>query len=368
MTGPDDLIAALEAVHAAGLDAEHWPRALAGIVDLLGGVGATLEVIEKPNLLHREFHFCGLPPLAQLEYLDHYFGLNPRAPYAARQKAGELGWDYQILDEAAMNRSPFYMEFLARMDLRYFFHGIVDASAREFATLTVQRSPKQGHAGRASMALMQRILPHMRQALDVARRLKGADEPRRSLERALDWLNDGVALMRADRTVAYANEAFQNVLRRNDGVRVRRGAVEFSAPKARVSLDAALGDIGRLRAGQLRRGIADFYVARSSGAAPYLVSIRPIPKKKMPDGAVVAMVFIRDPVIDDCAAIETLRAIFGFTETEAQIAQALQSGMSLGDYARARLQPQHRLHTPASHQGKDRQSPAARAEFIKSTT
>ena len=185
-------------------------------------------MIEKPNLLHREFHCGGLPPPPQADYLDHYAALNPRVPYVARQKSGELGWDYDILDEAAIDRSPFHMEFLAPMDLRYFVSGIVDASAREFAVLTVQRSAKQGHPGRANMALMQRFLPHVRQALDVAQRLKGADEPRRSLERTLDWLADGAVLVRGNGKVVYANEAFRVIAQRHDGIGITKGELDFT--------------------------------------------------------------------------------------------------------------------------------------------
>jgi hypothetical protein len=48
MAETDDLLAAIEAIHAAGLDAERWQQALGAATDLCGGVGATLEVFDKP--------------------------------------------------------------------------------------------------------------------------------------------------------------------------------------------------------------------------------------------------------------------------------------------------------------------------------
>ncbi|HEY7997593.1 MAG TPA: helix-turn-helix transcriptional regulator [Pseudolabrys sp.] len=340
MPGADDLIATVEAVHAAGLDAEQWPQALAGVAHLIGGVGTTLEVFERPNLRHREFHFCGLPPIAQLEYMDHFAALNPRVPYVARQKLGELGWDYEILDEDAMDHSPFYMEFLAPMDLRYFVSGIVDASAREFAVLTVQQSAKQGHAGRANMALMQRILPHVRQALDVARRLKGADEPRHSLERTLDWLADGAVLVRGNGNVVYANEAFRAIAQRRDGVAITKGELDFTVGDARARFAAALGAVARLKNGDPRAaGSGDFPLPRLSGAPPYLVSVRPLAKTgrgTSADKQADAVVFVHDPLRRHTAAIHVLREIFGLTDAEAHLAQALLAGAPLADYARKR--------------------------------
>ena len=134
-----DLFATIEAVHAAGLDAELWPQALAAITQIVGGAGTTLEVIEKPSLQHREFHSFGLPPAKQIEYLDHYAPLNPRIAFVSRQQPIEVAWDRLVLDKDAMDRSPFYAEFLARMDLRYFVGGVITNTPREFAALTVQR-------------------------------------------------------------------------------------------------------------------------------------------------------------------------------------------------------------------------------------
>ena len=60
----------------------------------VGGVAATLEVIDKRTLCHLEFHSCGLPRPQEIEYLDHYAPLNPRLPFVSRQSAGEFCWDY----------------------------------------------------------------------------------------------------------------------------------------------------------------------------------------------------------------------------------------------------------------------------------
>src|SRR5690348_2427030 len=58
----DDLLATVEAVHAAGLDAELWPQALAAMTRMIGGVGTTLEVIDRGTLAHHEFHAFGIAP------------------------------------------------------------------------------------------------------------------------------------------------------------------------------------------------------------------------------------------------------------------------------------------------------------------
>src|SRR5690349_8169560 len=95
----DLLPATIEAIQAAALDASRWPVALASVTRLVGGVGATLEIVEKPSLRPREFHQFGLPTASELSYLDQYASLNPRLALASRQKVGHAIWDYLCLDE-----------------------------------------------------------------------------------------------------------------------------------------------------------------------------------------------------------------------------------------------------------------------------
>ena len=269
MAGDEHLLAAIEAVHAAGLDAERWPQALAAVARAVEGVGASLETFDRAPLAPRELYTFGMPPAAQLEYFNHDAAINPRWALITRQKAGELGWDYRILDQAAIKRSPFYMEFLKTIDFPFFVYGMVAANDKEFAGIAVHRSRRQGHVERAGIVRLERLLPHARQAFDVARRLKGLGEARHSLERALDWLADGVVLVRADGAITYANLSFQVIARGKDGIGTWKGVVELSSAGARDRFAAALQAVGRLRDGDVRAAAVDFPVARPSGAPAY---------------------------------------------------------------------------------------------------
>ena len=334
----DGFVATVEAIYAAGLDAELWPQALEAMTRSIGGVGATLEVIDRGTATHCEFHAFGLPPTHQLPYLDQYAAINPRLRPALQRKPGEVGWDYLVIDERGMDHSAFYSEFLAPIDLRYDISGILAVGQPAVAVVSVQRSPRQGHVGRAEIATMGRLVPHVSQALDVTRRLRSADATRHSLERALDWLADGVILVRADGRVLYANQAFDSMAQGGDGVRLRKGEVEFAAAEARSRFAAALAAVGRLRNSDPRHAGCDFPITRPSGAPPYLVSVRPIPVSRRDAHTVSradAIVFFRDPMSRHAATTHMLREVFGLTEAEASVAQALTAGVPLADYARA---------------------------------
>lgn len=267
MAGVDDVLGTIEAIYAAGLDAEHWPKALARIAHNVGGIAATLEVFDRraPDLI--EFHSFGLPPANELAYRDGFATLNPRIPSLINGKPGSVITDYMVLDERAMRRDVFYADFLAPVGYRYFIGGILAVSEWRSSLFSVQRATRQGHVEHADVARMECLLPHVRQAFDMTQRLKEARDARQPFEAALDLLADGVMLTDEHGLVLHANEALQAMARRGDGMRQRKGVVEFADPAARLRFGQALGQVGRLGDGDPQLGeAADFTVARPSGA------------------------------------------------------------------------------------------------------
>ena len=340
MPDGDALLRTIEAVHAAGLDSKLWPDALAAITRLCGGVGSTLEVFDKPARRHIEFHAFGVPAPQEIAYFDHYLALNPRVPHGLRERDGEIAWDYKyFIDEAGLAHDPFYAEFLPRIGFRYFVSGVLRQTHEEFAAIAVQRSPAQGHVESAEIGLMTRLVPHIRQALDVAKRLNAAAGAGRSFQGALDWLADGVALVASDGAVLYANQALQDIVR-GKGITIKKGMLAFDSAQARTRFAEALGTIARLREGQSgTAALHDFPVPRSSAAPPYLVSLRPLARaagQEQARGHAVAIVFVRDTLRQDTAAVRMLVEMFGLTPAEAGLAQAIQAGVALDAYARGR--------------------------------
>jgi DNA-binding CsgD family transcriptional regulator len=216
---------------------------------------------------------------------------------------------------------------------------------------SIEAKPAVGHArpgwprrdrGRAGILLMRQRAPHLRQVSHVARRLKADADRHRSLERALDWLTDGVALLTAEGTVVYANEGLRAIARRDDGIRLRKDAIEFSAAEPREKFHSAIAASAKLAS-----SARDFLVARPSGAEHYLVSVRPLTETASRRGEQksIAALFVHAPQGRSTASIATLRELFGLTEAEAHLAQALQSGVALGDYAGARALSLNTVYT-----------------------
>src|SRR5262249_4367671 len=331
MADNDQLLRTIEAVYASGLDRDRMPEALEATNRLLGGAGAIFEIFNKQLRQHHEFCSAGIPAVARTPYLEHFAALNPRVAYIVRQRAGHVACDSHVLDEIAMRRDPFYSEFLSDLGLRYFVGGVLKQTADEIVVVSVQRTRKQGHVENREIALMQRLVPHYQRAHDIATRLKLVSNDRVLLENALDWLADGVALLRADGSIVYANGTLRTLAQRGDGLRIVDRDLEFAAPEARRCFEAALGAVGRLGDPSCDECRTDFPVARNEGAPAYIVSVRPLvcAQIRTPQNAAAEIILlIRDPLNRSGATGQILQELFGLTNAEAHLAQALCTGVT----------------------------------------
>lgn len=346
MAESDRLLETIELVHGASLDGGRWQEALGAISSLFGSHAASLEVYRKRPFALIDFHTAGLPPHGQADYLNQYATDNPRAAFAFRNLSKVTLCDYQLIDERMMDRDAFYTKYLRPLDLRYFLSGQIMDTPEIQGIVSIQRSRRQGHVEKRDVERMLRLLPHVRQAYDVATRLKSALAARRSLEAALNWLSDGVILTDRGGAIVHANEAFLDMARRSTyEVRVVDRRVEFVASEAQRRFALALASVSER--GGLGAG-TDFAVERRHGAPPFLVSVRPLAAAESiapPAGNAIAIVFFHDPLSRNTVAQSALRSIFGFTEAEAGLACAIRDGTSPATYARTRALSLNTVYT-----------------------
>jgi len=335
----------IESIYASGIDKDHWPEALASTNSLLGGAGTFLEVIDKTGQRNNTACPVDALPVVSAPSLRHFAAIAPRMPsnprmsFSFRQRAGHLSWDHQILDEGRLTRDPFYAEFLPQFGLRYFLGAVLEQTPEKFAFVTVQRTCKQGHVEKREIELLQRLSPHFQRAHDMATRLKSAGDSYKILENTLDWLADGIALLRADAGVVYANDMMRALAQRGDGVRIVERAIEFADSGAQRQFDAMLDAFEMLGDPSRDARPADFSVARSDGMPAYIVSMRPLVYGQActaRHSQASIIVLIRDPLVRNAATIQILQNLFSLTRGEAHLAQALCTGTTTADYARER--------------------------------
>ena len=184
---------------------------------------------------------------------------------------------------------------------------------------------------------MRRLLSNFQRTQPT--RLKIASDGRGLLENALRWLSDGAALLRADGSIVYANDTLQTFAKHGDGFRITGRNIEFLPPEARRRFEATLAAVARpgSSSGDARR--ADFPVPRSYGVPAYIVSMRPLAHGEIRttwDADAAVILLARDPLYRNIATSQILRDLFGLTNAEAQLAEALCTGTTTTAYASKR--------------------------------
>jgi DNA-binding CsgD family transcriptional regulator len=160
-----------------------------------------------------------------------------------------------------------------------------------------------------------------------------------AFENALDLLTDGIALLRRDGGLVYANEALRAQAAGGHDFRIDRDALEFSTPDLRGRFAAALNAVARAGDPAASASPTDFAVPRDQGLPAYTVSLRPLMRPRMQaagDSEAMAMLLIHDPLQRNVAACRMLKESFGLTNAEAHLVQALGTGMTAVAYARSR--------------------------------
>jgi DNA-binding CsgD family transcriptional regulator/PAS domain-containing protein len=338
MGNGDLYVQAVEAIYACGTGEVKVADALTAISRLMGATGATYEVIDKASGGLLWFTSAGLPHAAAPRHSDHFAALNPRISPILRLKPGEVSWDCRLMDEETMRRDAFYSEFLPSMGLRYFISAVLEQTEDRIAVIAVQRSPRKGPVTDREITLMRRLYPHFQRAYAM-RKMLGTPAPTREdlFENALDLLSDGIALLRKDGGIVFLNEALQHLAARNRDFRIDRSTIEFATPDLRSRFAAALGAVQRIHHPDAAFRATDFAVPRE-GLPPYTVSVRPLLRSggETTHADVAAMLLVHDPLQQNLAAGKMLQELNGLTNAEAQLVQALGSGMTAVAYAKSR--------------------------------
>lgn len=229
----------------------------------------------------------------------------------------------------ALQRSPFYGILSAPLDLRFVCGGILENDDAHHSALYFWRRKDQTDFDQASMAALGTVLPHVRQALEVQRRIRGPQldgTPMGALTMAtFGNSRHGILVLDEKGKVLFANREAERIARSGNGVAIRSGHLS-------VDDTHMAAEIERL----MSRALG---ISRETGFAP----MRPlrIPQKcgrhfyeflmiPVTDGAQRAilpptaafMVAITDPETVVGVSHQRLRG-YGLTGAEARLCQAL---------------------------------------------
>jgi DNA-binding CsgD family transcriptional regulator len=251
-----------------------------------------------------------------------------------------ISWP-SIIADRDWEKSPLYNEIIRPANGFYSVNALVDVPAGEMTGFNFCRPRKAGPFDLGEVDMLQGLLPHFTNVLELRRRLGAAFRENNDLLQVLERMDTGVILADAASRPSFANGRALGIVAQADGLWLAAGRLSAASSAATQRLRQAIASASTHAATAFPSGTGPglkLRLKRPSGRPPLLLWLFPI----QPLGASAAgvpapriAIFITEP--DDGPPIDrdAIADAFELTPREAAIAALLASGHDLAGAAQA---------------------------------
>ncbi|MGE0734020.1 MAG: helix-turn-helix transcriptional regulator [Alphaproteobacteria bacterium] len=321
-------------LYDALLDNANWPKSLKAIADSFDSAGIYFHVLNSTTKQVLGGGSYNVDETGLHEYVTEMVKYCPRVAHYERTKATGLLYDGLHISEDEMKRDPFY-NWILRYGLKYYLAIQLTPGADIVAAVSIQRTPKQGHATRDHLRLAALIEPHLHRIFRVQQFLEGADLRAGLAENALNRLRIGVVFVDSNGRVLHASRPAERILAGGDGLVIFDGRMVAAHPDDDRAFQHALGHA--VAPWSVAAG-ATISLRRPSMRRPIQALICPVARPATVLGLLrpTALIFLVDPEQLPQHTAATLARLHGLTPAEAAMAADLLAGLSLKDHAERR--------------------------------
>lgn len=322
----DRFSATIHKIYAAGSGSGTWSDALFAIETLTCSSAAVINLVpNSPSVPARNF-VGSISEENVAEWVRDHMAVCPRVAAGFAMPDARFICDYMIMSEAEMDRDQVY-DWYSRHDLRYFVGSTLADTKRYKAMWSLQRSRTQGHAQGAEIELVELLKPHLARALLLADRLGTLESVNRCSFALFDGLPYALFALDDRGFVLFTNVAAEHLLRAGDGLCCSEGRLRTRLPDDQRRLDEVIREAMLMNAGSggwVR-------VSRANGGPSYAAFVSPL---NCCDEEVLAaqakvLVIVHDTADRRGADSRMLMEIYGLTNAEARLANALCGGHSI---------------------------------------
>ena len=330
----------LASLHGAMLDGALWPRTSALIDEACGTKGNAVLLGEGPREDVRA-HMVGLYYRGERredlerEYLEVYHSTDEFVPRFRRQPYGRLVGRADLCTEDELKTSVTFNEFHHRASSqRGLFTRLEGPEGYSHLTWSIgDPAGRDGGWSSGQLAMVKRIMPHVRQLFWVRQALADAGVLGTSVTELLGAQRLGVVHLDRWKRIIAANDLAREVLRRGDSLSDRGGVLSASAPADRVGLDQLLANavpqFGSIAVG------GSMSLSRRSGRQRLMVHVKPTVVRELDlvIRRVAAVVLIVDPWRSPRIDPGNVATAFGLTPAESEVACWLAQGKNVAEIA-----------------------------------
>ena len=339
MSEQDAFERVLASLYGAMLDDTHWP-ATSALIDEACGTTANAVMVGGGPADDIRVGFVGLYQRGrrrtdlEREYLEIYHPSDERVPRVRQLPDGKLVHVTDTFSAEELKTSATYNEILMRNRGQNGLTVRMDGLEGSHMTWGLADPVARQDWGSSQLAMVERLIPHVRQFVRVRQALVQARAYRTSLTALLENRRIGVVHLDRQGRIRAANDRARHILGNGDGVFDRDGVLCTGAPGGQSRLDRLLA--GALPAGGGVAVSGSMALRRANGLPPLVVHVRPVAVPQPDYGArhTAALVLLVEPGpphrVDPRLVAETL----GLTAGESQVAAWLAEGRRVEDMAR----------------------------------
>lgn len=330
----------LASLHGAMLDGTQWPRTSALIDEACEAKGNAVLVGEGPEqdvrvqvvgLYHRGERREDL----EREYIEVYHSTDEFVARFRRQPYGRLVGHADLCTEDELKASATFNEFHHRASSQRGLATRLEGPDGYSCVTWAIGDPVRRDGGWSSgqLAMVKRLMPHIRQLVWVRQALADAAVLDTSLTELLDARRLGVIHLDRWQRIIAANDLAREVLRCGDSLSDRGGVLSASAPTDRVGLDQLLANavpqFGAIAVG------GSMSLSRRSGRRRLMIHVKPTVVRELDFvvGRVAALVLIVDPWLPPRIEPGHVATVFGLTPAESEVSCRLAQGESVAEIA-----------------------------------
>ena len=241
--------------------------------------------------------------------------------------------DVVVQEHGALYRSAYYNDWMRPHGFKYTIGNTLVAEAGLVANITLFRAPDMKTFGDAEVRTFAALSKHMTRALQMALRLERPESTPSTIA-LFENLPQPVAVIDAERRLAYANRAMESLLRARRGLCLRHHELVATADGAQPALLAYTA------------GAASTPASAAAGASPLTlpdgrgghVTLRAVPLVGRMGASSPArpslLLMVTQHASDEPVSPAALRGVHGCTASEARLAQLVAKGQGLRDAAR----------------------------------
>jgi len=322
----------LEVLYSAPLQQEKWPHFLELLSKHTGSEESVLLCANSRLAL--SISAQGGSRFDQAAYNQSYAATDPFLAPIVHFPCTKVVHDEDLLPNEGLLKTDLYRDLLAPAGLRYTTHMPLTISVRRLEAITVSRTPKQGPMPEDCNRLLNLLLPHVQKALEIRQVLGVAQQSLAGAEAMADASATATFLLTRDGRVLHRNAAAECLLQRTSALTIRDGFLTTKQASGKDSLRKLFHDAASPISTQWpARPAQAFSLKHSPGRQPLQLLASPLPPEHRRRSSADLVLLVTDPEGPVNFPDDVLRALYGLTPAETEIANGILTGYTLDEIA-----------------------------------